>query len=281
MKEAFDSFIRNDQTLAQPFTLEKNVVHTRPIVRREGPQDSFQSKLNLLDDVLDPKIPLYLLLRRRDSIFAITFVPYRAFKDENEMYLRYRHELVQLLGDEHIKTSLICKEVGEITDARSWVERETRQQEKEVDECTDGCEDSHEHTHTKDAGYKKNKCRLCDRRMKNKITDQALEALGKLGNVGNLVQVVSLHHNINQISSTDRSGYLVLGLQPCPSSRLAYLRSPTRAGIITPPHNTPNIYILPPQKQAPLLHLPFARYGNRAAANEAHNGYPWSCERPR
>ena len=86
--------------------------------------------------------------------------------------------------------SLICKEIGEITDARSWVERDALTNETEAEEKP--CGDSHDHDgNTTDIGYKKNQCRLCDRRMKNKITDEALAALGKLKNEGDCVQIVS------------------------------------------------------------------------------------------
>lgn len=192
MREALSSFRRNTQVLALPLTLERNIVIAHPAIQSKGPEKSFQSNLNLLDDVLDSKTSLYLLLRRGNSAIAITFVPYQAPKDERELYLRYRHEWVQLLGIEDIKISLICKEIGEITDARSWVERDEDQQKNESRECTDSCDGLHHHSaNINDAGYKKNKCRLCDRRMKNKITDGALEALRKLENEGDVVQIVS------------------------------------------------------------------------------------------
>jgi twinfilin-like protein len=151
---------------------------------------SFQNDLNLLDDTLDPKIPLYLLLRRGDSVSAITFVPFRTPVVERELYIHHRHDLVASFGAEHVKMSLICKEIGEITDARSWVERDAFKDETEAEEKT--CEDSHDHDDKMtDIGYKKNQCRLCDRRMKNKITDEALAALGKLKNKEDCVQIVS------------------------------------------------------------------------------------------
>ncbi|KAJ4369445.1 Twinfilin-1 [Didymella sp. IMI 355093] len=55
----------------------------------------------------------------------------------------------------------------------------------------DACDGSHEGTNVRieDLGHKKNKCRLCDRRMKNKITDEAWAALRKLEDKGDLVQI--------------------------------------------------------------------------------------------
>lgn len=185
---AFSNFIFNKPVLALPLALKNGSLHALPAVYTKSPDSSFQKDLNLLDDILDAKIPLYLLLRRGDSLSAITFVPFRAPVDECESYLHHRHDLVAAFGVEHIKTSLICKEIGEITDARSWVERDAFKNETEAEENT--CKDSHDHdSKTVDIGYKKNQCRLCDRRMKNKITDEALAALGKLKNEGHCVQI--------------------------------------------------------------------------------------------
>ncbi|KAH6625659.1 actin monomer binding protein-like protein [Boeremia exigua] len=211
--DAFDSFTLDSSLIALILTLDGNTLHAHPSIRSKGPESPFQSNLSLLDDVLDSKTSLYILLRRGSSIYAITFVPYRAPEDEREKYLRYRHDLVQLLGGEHFEMSLICKEIGEITDARSWVERDAHRQGNRPEKCTDACEDAHDQSFDpKDAGYKKNECRLCDRRMKNKITDEVLGALGKLENEGDCVQIETYLHLII-IQSLDADLSLALDLQ--------------------------------------------------------------------
>lgn len=98
-----------------------------------------------------------------------------------------------MLGEEYFKVSLICKEIGEITDERSWVERQKHREENTEGEHKDVCDDLHEgHSGcVEDLGHKKNKCRLCDRRMKNKITEEAFAALNNLERGGDLVQIVS------------------------------------------------------------------------------------------
>lgn len=159
---------------------------------------TFQAALNQLDDVLSPKSALYLLLRRTDSLVAVTYVPYLAKAEQRALFLENRLKLVQKLGSEHFASSIICKEMGEITDARSWDERDDSgrswdsNQNKESSDC-ETCEKvAVEGQAVKDMGYKKNTCRLCDRRMKNKIEDDALEALVKLNDGGNCVQLVRL-----------------------------------------------------------------------------------------
>lgn len=182
VQDAFTSFMSNSTVLALPLRLKNNVLEALPTVCSKLVDTSFQQSLSILDDVLKPTVPLYLLLRRGKAISAITFLPYQADENQREQYLHYRHELVELLGGKNFETSFICKEVGEITDARSWVER---------DEHRSRTGSSHEASEAvKDAGYKKNKCRLCDRRMKNMITDESLEALKSLQTAGDYVQIV-------------------------------------------------------------------------------------------
>ena len=146
--------------------------------------------LRELDAVLDPRTPLYLILRRRDRLVAITFVPYLAGEHERASLLEQRHELVRQLGKDDIALSMICKEVGEITDVRSWEEREGQQEEEPFDGRTDSQDESRQ-SDIKDLGYKKIKCRLCDRRMKNPILPNALAALQTLYAPGSSVQMVS------------------------------------------------------------------------------------------
>ncbi|KAF9691762.1 hypothetical protein EKO04_010409 [Ascochyta lentis] len=184
VQEAFTAFISDNTQLALPLSLENKALQASSPVYLKDAKGSFQNDLNLLEDILNPKTPIYLLLRRNKAIFAITFVPYRAPEAQRDKYLHQRHNLVNSLGAEHFKTSFVCKEIGELVDARSWVERDEHQQNSEREEHTDACKEIE-----KDAGYQKNKCRLCDRRMKNKITDDAMEALKKLQNTGDCVQI--------------------------------------------------------------------------------------------
>jgi twinfilin-like protein len=168
---------------------------------------SFQTALNELNTVLNVRTPLYILLRRKDTLTAITFVPYLAKEKQRAFFLDHRHELVQNLGEEHFSQSLICKDMGEITDARSWTERDMNSPSNESvskhPKDTEAYKDEECSICTvKDLGYKRNKCRLCDRRMKNTITPEALEALKTLVNLSTMVQIVRFHPTAN-LSSTN------------------------------------------------------------------------------
>lgn len=140
--------------------------------------------MNELSAILTPRNSLYLIIRWASSTVAITYVPYLAKAEEREFFLKNRHELVHQLGESNFSYSLICKEIGEITDVRSWIERDT----------TNTCKHDQEATpKVKDLGHRLNKCRLCDRRMQNPIAPEALDALKTLQDPGAVVQIVRPH----------------------------------------------------------------------------------------
>ncbi|RMZ71751.1 actin monomer binding [Pyrenophora seminiperda CCB06] len=189
VRTAFTALLADGAYFALPLSVtgSSELQALPPLLRRDT---SFQLALNQLDGVLTPVNSCYIVLRREKSLTFVTYVPYRANKNERDFFLQGRHECVRQLGEQHFVTSVICKEIGEVTDARSWDERDAKQ------ESQDAVDDASEHTvHdngkecSMDAGHKKNKCRLCDRRMKNKISPEALEALAQLHTPGATVQM--------------------------------------------------------------------------------------------
>lgn len=195
VQDAFTSFNDDKSYLALPFTIAGGEIHSSTLIRPKNTDCSFQNALNELDTVLSPRSPLYLILRRDDSLIAITFIPYLAKESERQTYLENRHELVRLIGENHISLSLICKEIGEITDVRSWVERDEKAKldvsAAHGKDAGGDCQDlEHGENSVQDIGYKQNKCRLCDRRMKNAISPSALAALKSLSHPGATVQIV-------------------------------------------------------------------------------------------
>jgi twinfilin-like protein len=203
--EAFAEFRGNKSLLALPLALHDEQIESLLPLQSGDASTSFQSALNELNAVLNIRTPLYILLRREDTLTAITFIPYLAKDSQRTFFLDHRHELVQKLGEEHFSQSLICKDIGEVTDARSWTERDdnsssygsTSNHPKETEACND--EECSTCT-VQDLGYKRNKCRLCDRRMKNNITPQAFEALKTLANPNTMVQLVRFVPLNNRIS---------------------------------------------------------------------------------
>ncbi|KAF2875142.1 hypothetical protein BDV95DRAFT_603909 [Massariosphaeria phaeospora] len=195
VREAFRIFASDTSLLALPLLLSEGEVQALPAISYPNdPSATFQDALTRLEDVVKPRTPAYILLRRDDLLSAITYVPYLAKAESRQLYLDNRHKLVHSLGEEHFAASFISKEVAEITDARSWDERDGHGESwnaasEKTEEC-EACDTGEAHTHlVKDAGYKQNKCRLCDRRMKNKIEQSALDALRNMHDAGDCVQI--------------------------------------------------------------------------------------------
>lgn len=108
---------------------------------------TFQQALNQLENVLSPKQALYIILRRNDALVAITFVPHLASKESKAPLLERRVELVKRLGESDIHSSIICKEIGEITDVRSWNERDGNGESWNAT-STKECQDCKNHSHS-------------------------------------------------------------------------------------------------------------------------------------
>jgi hypothetical protein len=274
--EAFTDFCTNKELLALPLALHNGSLE--PLLPVQS-STSFQVALNELSTVLNPRTALYILLRRTDTLTAITFVPYLAKDNQRAFFLEHRLELVEKLGKQNFSQSLICKEMGEVTDARSWTERDddnvsnktSTNHPKDPEVCQDdGCEACT----IQDLGYKRNKCRLCDRRMQNKISPEALEALKTLTEPGTIIQIVRsqafLVQFVPQLIATDR--------QPFDhDSRSHNLLPPhfPKPNIFHPTNHIPNVHILPPPIYLPhLLYLPFTRHCDRAATHDTHHGNP-------
>ncbi|KAF2027589.1 hypothetical protein EK21DRAFT_71505 [Setomelanomma holmii] len=236
---AFNQFRADTSLLALPITLANNTLQAQSPVPNKDHEASLQTNLNELDAVLSARTPMYLLLRRDDSLVAITYVPYLAKEAQRAFLLEHRHEFVRQFGEAHFSQSLICKEIGEITDARSWEERDSQMTGHDKasegiasgESCKDGCCNKDDST-IKDMGYKRNKCRLCDRRMKNKIAPDALSALKTLKEPGIVVQIavdlsteiLTLTHSALNASPESISSFL-----PTTTPTFTFFHHPTHA----------------------------------------------------
>lgn len=154
-------------------------------------RSSFQTNLNALEVHLDPRVASYIFLRRNDTFIAITFVPYLAPETQRRFLLDNRHEFLRQLGERYFAQSLICKEISEVAYARTWEEREEHI-DNQVVPCDTTCvQEKLQDTGpgVQDIGYRRSKCRACDRRMKNKISADAMEALDTLSTPRSFVQL--------------------------------------------------------------------------------------------
>ena len=194
VRTTFAAFVEDESYFALPLQLAEGF-ELQPLSLLYRQDASFQTALNELDGILTPVSSCYIIIRRDKSLTFVTYVPYRADKNERALLLDNRQECVRQLGEEHFITSVICKEIGEVTDGRSWEERNAKLQSQKavvVHASEQKAHESHEHGQECliDVGHEKNKCRLCDRRMKNKMSREAFEALAQLHTPGTAVQIV-------------------------------------------------------------------------------------------
>jgi twinfilin-like protein len=105
---AFADFIADTYLHALPISVLDGTLHPLP---RTASNSSFQSTLNDLDSIISPRTSLYLLLRGKELMVAITYVPFLAEKSERKWFVEHRHELVTQLA-ESISRSCWCVKRG-------------------------------------------------------------------------------------------------------------------------------------------------------------------------
>jgi twinfilin-like protein len=192
---AFNTFASDTTQFALPLQiLEGSLQSLSPVPSPDDGDASFQSALSKLEASITTKHPLYLIIRHNNPLTFITYIPYLAQPTSNRSYLNHRQTVLKTFGASNFTSSIICKEPGEITDERAWKERDGDGQpftSKPHDKNTN-IEDGDSENQVQDQGHQKTKCRLCDRRMKNPITEDALVALKGLkdGKEGACVQLV-------------------------------------------------------------------------------------------
>lgn len=191
---AFGAFIEDESHFALVLSRAEDR-ELKPLPPFYQKENGFQASLNQLEDVLSAVNSAYIILRREDMLTFVTHIPYRANENERAWFLENRQTCGRELYKNRFAASIICKEMGEVTDVRSWEERDAEQHS----ECavTNHTSDhgiramsKHIQEISSDARYKMTECRLCDRRMKNKISAEASVALTQLYVPGTAVQMV-------------------------------------------------------------------------------------------
>ncbi|KAF2650094.1 hypothetical protein K491DRAFT_782864 [Lophiostoma macrostomum CBS 122681] len=221
---AFKTFASQGSQFALPLQLTANSIQCLPpVLFPDDTSASFQTTLSQLESHITTKTALYLIVRHNNSLTFITYIPYLAESSSTQIYLANRQVVLTHLGETNFTSSFICKEPGAITDERAWKERDGEGQPwnpPNADQCKTG--DASAEKHVQDHGHQKTKCRLCDRRMKNPITADALAALKGLknGEAGACVQL-----------TVDPKTLSLTLLSPCtpipPTSLPALISTPT------------------------------------------------------
>ncbi|CAI7661771.1 hypothetical protein N7533_006154 [Penicillium manginii] len=131
LQNAFTTFNADTSSFCLPVTITgESLTPLSPIPFNgtASSPDSFFSSLPAISSVLQPKTPIYLLLRRptqaTTTLIALTYIPYNAPVRPKMLFASTRSTLTRELGSEKFASTVFATEEEEIVTAEAWRERE-------------------------------------------------------------------------------------------------------------------------------------------------------------
>lgn len=131
LQDAFTTFNADTSSFCLPVTITaESLTPLKPIAFNGTPSspDSFFSSLSQISSVLEPKTPIYLLLRRPTSaattLIALTYIPSNAPVRPKMLFASTRSTLTRELGTEKFGSTVFATEEEEIVSADAWRERD-------------------------------------------------------------------------------------------------------------------------------------------------------------
>lgn len=132
LQEAFTRFSSDSSAFCLPVTItSESLTPLDPIPFTGSPStpDSFFASLPQLSSILQPKTPIYLLLRRpttssSSSLIALTYIPSNAPVRPKMLFASTRSSLVRELGTEKFDSTVFATEEDEIVGHGAWKERD-------------------------------------------------------------------------------------------------------------------------------------------------------------
>ncbi|OJJ37625.1 hypothetical protein ASPWEDRAFT_50753 [Aspergillus wentii DTO 134E9] len=127
LHDAFTSFSSDPSIFCLPVTISGESLTPLPTISFSASDDFYQS-LPQLSSVLQPKTPIYLLLRRPQSgsstFSALTYIPSNAPVRSKTLFASTRATLVRELGSEKFDGTIFATEENEILGEAAWRERD-------------------------------------------------------------------------------------------------------------------------------------------------------------
>ncbi|KAJ5256942.1 Actin-binding cofilin/tropomyosin type [Penicillium angulare] len=131
LQDAFTRFSSDSSLFCLPVTIVSESLTAQEPIPFSGsstsPEDFFTS-LPQLSSVLQPKTPIYLLLRRpinaSSTLVALTYIPSNAPVRPKMLFASTRSSLVRELGTEKFATTVFATEEDEILGRDAWRERD-------------------------------------------------------------------------------------------------------------------------------------------------------------
>ncbi|CAI7633187.1 unnamed protein product [Penicillium glandicola] len=130
LHDAFSRFNSDSSTFCLPVTITaETLTPLAPISFQGSPSENkFFSALPQLSSVLQPKTPIYLLLRRPSTgstaLIALTYIPYNAPVRAKTLFASTRSTLTRELGTEKFASTVFATEEDEILGQDAWRERD-------------------------------------------------------------------------------------------------------------------------------------------------------------
>lgn len=170
-----------------------------PLELMKSTSSDFASNLSSLTPHLDPKQPLYILLRRYPTsprLVAVTYVPDTAHVRQKTLFASTRLTLIRELGSEHFRESIFATTAEELTpegfkkhDAHSQLEAPLTEEEQSLGAVKRA---------EMEAGMGSGKKEIhLSKSFAMPVQEDALAAIGELGQGGGRVVVMLVSVKIN------------------------------------------------------------------------------------
>ncbi|KAL4780163.1 hypothetical protein BJX76DRAFT_56239 [Aspergillus varians] len=127
LHDAFATFALDSSIFCLPVTITAESLTPLPTIGFSA-GNSFYPSLSQLSPVLEPKTPIYLLIRRTGSgspyLIALTYIPSNAGVRAKTLFASTRATLARELGSEKFAESIFATDEDEVLSEKAWRERE-------------------------------------------------------------------------------------------------------------------------------------------------------------
>ncbi|KAB8253043.1 hypothetical protein BDV35DRAFT_375478 [Aspergillus flavus] len=127
LHDAFNNFASDSSIFCLPVNITAESLTPLSPIPFSSP-GAFYPSLSQLSSVLQPKTPIYLLLRRPESgsssLVALTYIPSNAPVRAKTLFASTRATLVRELGSEKFASTVFATEEDEVVGQEAWKERD-------------------------------------------------------------------------------------------------------------------------------------------------------------
>ncbi|KAL3473978.1 hypothetical protein BJX99DRAFT_248562 [Aspergillus californicus] len=128
LQDAFARFTSDTSIFCLPVTITSESLTPLSTIPYSGGEDAFYPSLSQLKSVIEPKTPIYLLIRRSgsgpSSLVAVTYIPSNAGVRAKTLFAATRATLVRELGSEKFSETVFATDEDEVFGEKAWQERE-------------------------------------------------------------------------------------------------------------------------------------------------------------